>query len=297
MSTDALLALRQALPRLSAAETRVAETIIETPSLVVELTITELAKACGTSQATVARFCQTVGYTGYREFRVAIATSTSREQAERDRFDVHEADIDPDDSVEAVVAKVAYQEVQAIELTAKSLDLTALDAVVDAVIAAPRIDLVGFGSSGLTAQDLHQKLYRIGMVANCFTDVHFALPSAALLGEGGVAIGFSHSGETIETAHALEVAKSSGATTVCITNFPDSPIAHACDLVLTTQARESRYRSGAMSSRIAQLALVDLLFIRVAQRRFDAVAEPLRVTFDAVQSHRITPEPRRAHRA
>ena len=94
MSTDALLVLRQAIPRLSAAETRVAETIIGTPSLVVELTITELAKACGTSQATVARFCQTIGYTGYREFRVAVATSTSREQAERDRFEVDDADID-----------------------------------------------------------------------------------------------------------------------------------------------------------------------------------------------------------
>lgn len=287
MSTDALLVLRQAIPRLSAAETRVAETIIGTPSLVVELTITELAKACGTSQATVARFCQTIGYTGYREFRVAVATSTSREQAERDRFDVDDADIDPDDSVEAVVAKVAYQEVQAIELTARSLDRVALDAVADALLAAPRIDIIGFGSSNLTAQDLHQKLYRIGMPANTFVDAHLALPSAALLGPGGVAIGISHSGLTVETEQALQLARAAGAITVCITNFPDSPIASRCDLVLVTQARESRYRSGAMSSRIAQLALVDLLFIRVAQRRYDASAESLRVTYDAVQDHRI----------
>jgi len=287
MSTDALLVLRQAIPRLSAAETRVAETIIGTPSLVVELTITELAKACGTSQATVARFCQTIGYTGYREFRVAVATSTSREQAERDRFDVDDADIDPDDSVEAVVAKVAYQEVQAIELTARSLDRVALDAVVAAVLAAPRIDIIGSGSSNLTAQDLHQKLYRIGMPANTFVDAHLALPSAALLGPGGVAIGISHSGRTVETEQALQIARAAGATTVCITNFPDSPIASRCDLVLVTQARESRYRSGAMSSRIAQLALVDLLFIRVAQRRYDAAAESLRVTYDSIQDHRI----------
>ena len=139
MSTDALLVLRQAIPRLSAAETRVAETIIGTPSLVVELTITELAEACGTSQATVARFCQTIGYTGYREFRVAVATSTSREQAERDRFEVDDADIDPDDSVETVVAKVAYQEVQAIELTARSLDRDALEALLAGDVARGRL--------------------------------------------------------------------------------------------------------------------------------------------------------------
>ncbi len=286
MAPNVLLTLRQALPGLSAAGTRVAKAVIGNPALVIDLTITELAAICDTSPATVARFCQRLGLSGYREFRVAVAAATSREQAERDRFEVDDGEINPADRAEDVVAKIAYQEVLAIEQTAKSLDLVTLDRVVDAIAASGRIDIYGFGSSGLTAQDLQQKLYRIGLAATCFSDMHLALVSAALQKPGGVAIGVSHSGLTIETRNALAIARKAGATTVGITNFPESPLAEHCDFVLTTQARENRYRSGAMSSRIAQLALVDFLFVRVAQLMYDEMTESLRLTYEAVQARR-----------
>lgn len=293
MAADALIALRRALPSLSQAETKVATAILDNPLLVVDSTITEVAEVCGTSSATVARFCQSLGYAGYRDFRIAVASATSREEAERDRFDVHDADIHPDDPVEEVLAKLAYQEVQAIDQTVKSIDRAMLERVVDAIISANRIDIIGFGSSSLAAQDLQQKLYRIGLTANTFTDVHLALASAALLGPHGVAIGITHSGLTIETDSTLEIARRAGATTVCMTNFPDSTIAAKSELVLATQTRESRYRFGAMSSRIAQLALVDVLFVRVAQRTFGPATESLRATYEAVQGHRLSPDRRR----
>lgn len=288
--TNVLLALRQALPGLSAAEAKVANAIIDNPSLVVDLTITDLAHACSTSQATVARFCQSLGYSGYREFRLEVASATSREQATRERFDLADSEIDPTDSAQEVVAKIAYQETLAIEQTAKGLDFETLDQIVAALVTAPHIDIYGFGSSGLTAQDLQQKLYRIGLPAHCTVDTHLALASAALQRPGNVAIGFSHSGLTSDTIQALETAGSKGATTVGITNFPESRLADKCDFVLTTQARENRYRSGAMSSRIAQLALIDFLFVRVTQSIYDQATESLRLTYEAVQSHRLPPE-------
>jgi len=287
MSANVLSSVREALPRLSSSEARVAEAIIAEPTLVVDLTITELAAVCGTSLSTVARFCQTLGYSGYREFRMEVASAVSREAAERDRFGLANADIDPDDSAADVIAKIAFHEVLAIEQTAEGLDTTVLDAVVDAIVAGAHVDLYGFGASGLTAQDLQQKLARIGISAFCSVDVHLALVSAALRRPGDVAIGISHSGLTAETNHALEVAREAGATTVAITNSPESPVAEAADFVLTTHARESSYRMGAMSSRIAQLAVVDFLFVRVAQRRGDAVAEPLQRTFEVTARHRV----------
>jgi DNA-binding MurR/RpiR family transcriptional regulator len=280
---NALLTLRQALPSLSAAESRVARAVIDDPTLVVDRTITQLAVLCDTSAGTVARFCQKLGFAGFREFRVEVAAAASREQSERDRFAVADGEITRTDSAEDVVAKIAYQEALAIEETAKSLDLVTLDKVVAVIAAASRIDIYGLGSSGLTAQDLQQKLYRIGLGATYFADPHLALASAALQRPGGVAIGISHSGQTHETARALEVARLAGATSVGVTNFPDSPIAAHCDFLLTTQARENRYRSGAMSSRIAQLALVDFLFVRIAQSMSDDAAEALRRTYEAVQ--------------
>ena len=287
MAANVLSEVRQALPRLSSSEARVAEAIIADPRLVIDLTITDLAHECGTSLSTVARFCQTLGYSGYREFRMEVASALSREAAERDRFGLADSDINPDDSASEVVAKVAFHEVLAIEQTAESLDMEVLDQVVDAIVAAGHVDLYGFGASGLTAQDLQHKLSRIGMSAFCSVDIHLALVSAALRKPTDVAIGISHTGRTAETNHALQVARSAGAVTVAITNSPVSPITEFADFVLTTRARESAYRMGAMSSRIAQLALVDFLFVRVAQRRHDAVSEPLRRTFEVTASHRI----------
>lgn len=287
MSGDVLVALRQLMPRLRPAEQRVARTVLDDPAIVVGSTITELAIACDTSPTTVSRFCTAAGFSGYPEFRLAMASATSRDRTERARFSVSDGDIDPADSVEEVVLKVAYQETRAIEQTAHDLDLAALDAVVDAVVGATRIDIYGVGSSGLTGQDLQQKLHRVGLITYCWIDPHLALTSAALLTPGSVAIGISHSGLTIETNHVLEVARGAGATTVAFTNFPDSPLASAAALVLATSARESRYRSGAMSSRIAQLALVDFLFVRIAQRMYDHLGDSLQRTYEAVQSHRL----------
>ncbi len=104
----------------------------------------------------------------------------------------------------------------------------------------------------------------------------------ALSRPGCVAIGISHSGLSVETNHSLQIAKKAGATTVAITNFPDSPLGTEADLVLATSARETRFRSGAMASRIAQMALVDFLVVRLLQGNYERVTESLRVTFDAV---------------
>lgn len=289
MRHDVLTSLEQALPTLRPAEQRIARVVLDAPSILRDSTIAQLAKSCGTSSTTVARLVTALGFSGYPEFRMAVSTAVGRDQAERARFAVEESDIDPSDSVEQVVSKIAYQEVNAIERTANSLDLATLDRVVDALDAADRIDLFGVASSGLAAQDLQQKLHRIGLLSYSWLDPHLALTSAALLTPHSVSIGFSHSGLTVEVNDVLDVAKASGALTVAVTNFPDSPLAELADLTLTTAARESRFRSGAMSSRIAQLALVDFLFVRVAQRRFDRLGVNLARTHAAIQGHRLPP--------
>ncbi|KRC61226.1 RpiR family transcriptional regulator [Agromyces sp. Root81] len=285
--TDVFVALRQRMPSLSKSEFHIAELVLDRPAVVVESTITRLAELAETSPASVARFCRAVGYAGYKEFRIAIAAANSREQAARELFRVDDAEIDADDSALDVVTKVAYQEARAIEETARSLDLDALDAVVAGIRTAPRIDVFGAGSSGLTAQDLQLKLHRIGVPSFCWTDAHLALTSFALTGPGSIAIGVSHSGQTLETYQMLTLARGRGATTVAITNYPDSPLAGVADQLLVTSARESRYRTGAMSSRLAQMAIVDFLVVRLLQGEIDRAGELLRLTYDAVQAHRL----------
>lgn len=287
MTDDMMRELSATLPGLRPSERKIGEYVLADPTAALDLTITELAERCRTSVATVVRFCRSIGFSGYSEFRLALASSVGREQVTRGRFGFADSAITESDDAAAVVAKIAFHEAQAIEATANSIDLAALDQVADAIVAAPRIDLYGAASSALAAVDLQQKLHRLGLVSYAWSDIHLALTGAAVLTPGCVAIGFSHSGLTMEVAESLAGAKARGATTVLITNFPGSPIARDADHVLTTSATETRYRPGAMSSRIAQLAVIDFLFVRVAQRLSHRTDEPLQSTYDAVQRHRL----------
>lgn len=283
---DVLGRVRAAMPDLSTAETRVAQAVLREPAQTVTLTITDFATEIGVSSATIARFCQSLGYSGYREFRLALAGATSREEAARARFALSESEIDDDDPAREVATKIAYQESLAIEQTARDVDLDATDRVAAAVVASGSIQIFGVGASALTAQDLQQKLVRIGLRASFSLDPHMALTSAALMRAGDVAIAFSHSGETPETVRPIEIARAAGATTAAVTNVPTSSVARSADEILATRARESPYRTGAMSSRIAQLTLVDILFVRVAQRMPSEMAVALERTYVAVHSGR-----------
>jgi DNA-binding MurR/RpiR family transcriptional regulator len=157
------------------------------------------------------------------------------------------------------------------------------------VTRARRIDIYGIGASGFVCQDLHQKLHRIGLLASAWPDPHAALTSAALLTGRDVAIAISHTGTTIDTVEPLRVAAGRGATTIAITNFGSSPITGYAELVLTTAARETTFRSGATASRIAQLAVVDCLFVAVAQRSYDQTMQALENTYAAVRGRRYPP--------
>lgn len=287
MSQDVIGALRAVAPSLRPSERRVAELILADPAAAIDLTITELAERCHTSVASVMRFCRRLDYSGYSEFRLELASSVGREQVSLNRFGVSDSDIAPDDPAQVVVAKLAFHEARTIEATADAVDVTVLDAVATAVVAAPRVDVYGVASSGLAAADLQQKLFRIGLVSYHWSDIHLALASAAVLRPGSVAIGFSHSGLTVEIGEALAAARQAGATTVLVTNFTKTAIAQAADFVLATSASETLYRPGAMSSRIAQLAVIDFLFVRVAQRMHGRTGASLQSTYDAVQTHRL----------
>lgn len=286
MDADVLAHVRRSLPKLSAAEARVADTILEDPTLVVDLAINDLAKLCRTSLSTVARFAQTLGYSGYRELRVAVARTVTLAQAQQARFGLDSTTIDPEDEPEAIAAKLAAMEIDAIEKTARGIDAVGLDRVARAVVAARHIDLFGQAASSLTAQDLQLKLSRIGCSVAHSPDPHLAVTTASLRTAEDVAIAFSHSGETLETVRALEVARNAGALAVAVTSVADSTVALAADVVLLTHAHESPFRMAAMSSRIAQLALVDVLFVRVVQHRGEPVTLSLQLTHDAAAPRR-----------
>jgi DNA-binding MurR/RpiR family transcriptional regulator len=284
-----LVKIRSLLPGLARAEQRVAKVVLENPGTVAHRSITEVAEQAGTSETTVTRFCKAIGVGGYPELRIALAADTARSQA-RANHDMG-GDILPGDDLKQVVGKVAFADARAVEETAEQLDVESLGKVVQAVAGARRVDVYGFGASAFVAFDLQQKLHRIGLTCFAWNDTHIALTSAAVLTGADVAVGISHTGSTVETVEALRVARETGATTVALTNFPRSPITEIADHVLTTAARETTFRSGAMASRIAQLTVIDCLFIGVAQHHVDTAKMALEATYEAVSGHRLGARP------
>lgn len=197
------------LPSLSPAEQRVARLVVADPADAARRTITDLATAAETSEATVIRFCRSVGMDGYPQLRIRLAAEAAR-RIEPPDARVVGGDIPPGADLAQIIATISFNDARAVEETAGQLDPAVCEQVVEAIVSAGRIEVYGAGASGFVASDFQQKLHRIGRIAFSFPDVHTALTSAALLGRGDVAIGISHSGTTSDVIEVLEQARSRG---------------------------------------------------------------------------------------
>lgn len=261
---------------------RIAEVVVARPQVVVEMTISELARLCETSETTLVRFARTLGFPGYAALKLQMAAELAAETAQLGTESSYGSDIAPTDTLAETVAKISGSELFGIRETAASLDLDTLQRVIDAVATAERTVAFGVAASNMGARDLREKLLRIGRIALGFADAHDAVSSASLLGADDVVIGFSHSGQTREVCELLRVAHAGGATTVAITNVRESPVTRDADLTLLTSVRETTFRSGAMASRIAQLTIVDYIFVGVARTTYEASVQALRTSRESL---------------
>lgn len=252
------------------------------------MSIGDLAQLCGTSTTSVVRFYKKVGYSGYSDLRLDLARETTRESLVNNVPAEFYEDIDKSDSLQDIVAKIAFNETTSIADTAQLLDIDKLAEAVTAISQARKTDIFGVGAGALVGQDMQQKLHRIGKVSFSWSEAHAAWTSAALLDSDCVSVAISHSGRTTDTVEFVKIAKEAGAITIVITNHADSPLGRAADIVLSTAARETPFRPGALGSRIAQMMVIDCLFVGVAQSSYDASITALRKTHAAIQGRRLS---------
>jgi DNA-binding MurR/RpiR family transcriptional regulator len=281
-SRTVLMRMRQVAPSVPPSERLIAQLFLENPAEAVGLSIAQIAERCGTSTTSVVRFYKRIGYAHYKDLRIDLTREVTRERVEHAELLTVSGDIDRDDSLEDIVSKVARNETLSIADTATMLDTKSLGRAVELIHSARRVVMFGVGASGLVGLDLQQKLTRIGRTALNWSDAHSAWTSAATLDAESVALAVSHSGATADTVEFLGLAREAGAATIAMTNFSDSPLAQAADVVLTTAAREAAFRAGALGSRIAQLMVVDCLFTAVAQASFEDSMTALRKTYSAI---------------
>lgn len=286
--SDLAARVRAVLPGLSPAEARIGRIIEADPAGVAALTVNKLAERAATSAATVVRTARSLGYEGYPQLRLALAAHSG---SFHDQGVPLGADIADGDPAGIVLAKLAAFEAEQIRATAELVDPAALEKVIALVRTARRIDVYGIGASGLVAEDLTQKLSRIGLDCRSHCDYDAGMVSACLLSPLDIAIGVSHSGENPGTVKPLALAREAGAATVAITGATRSALAHQADQVLATAGREFGLRSAAMASRTGQLLVVDSIFIGVAQS-LPGAPSALQRTYDA-----LSPRPGRPQAA
>lgn len=277
----ALGRLESLAPTLPPVARRLAEFILAAPNRVIEMSITELAESAGVSEGSVVSLCRQVGARGFQQLKIVLA----RELVADVQF-IHE-DLDPGDDTARVVAKIFQSNVDCIQATQQSLDLGAMQRAAAAIRRATRVEVYGIGSATPIALDAQYRLLRIGINAAAQVDSHVQAISAARTGPDVAVIAISHSGSTIETLAATRLAHEAGATTIAITSAMRSPITRFSDIVLNTVARETRFRTEAMTSRIAQLAIVDGLISLVAMADQDRATRTLQQTFDVLSIKRI----------
>lgn len=218
-SDSVLVRVRSRLPEFTGALQRVAEQVLADPEAAARATIVELAERSGTSPATVTRFCRAMGFEGYADLRLGIAAETGRARSAGWTVDIGR-EIQPGDPLERVLGQIMAADTQAMHDTATLLDLREVERAAEAIAAATRVNIFGASGSALVGAEMQFSLHRIGVAAWSWHDVHEGLASAALLRDGDVALGISHTGETRETIEMLAEAGSHGATTVALTSFP-----------------------------------------------------------------------------
>ncbi|GAB6992255.1 MurR/RpiR family transcriptional regulator [Paenibacillus pini] len=259
-----LVRLREILDDITPSERKVAEYIISYPHRVLEMSVAQLSGESGGSQAAIIRLCKSMGIKGYSELKLKVAGDLNQNE---ERYEYRE--IRSNDSIERIINTVSANNIQSIRDTVTILDPDTVERAVDALSKAKRIYFYGLGASNLIAQDAQHKFLRINKTSHSFTDPHLELSSAVMLSRDDVAVGVSYSGETSHVIECLKEARLCGAKTISITKYGNNSVASNADYPLYTSSTENAIRSGAMSSRMTQLNVIDILYLAVASREYD----------------------------
>lgn len=272
--------IRMRLPSLTPLEGKVATDILARKDIDEATPLRTVAEGSGVSEAMVVKVAKKLGFAGFREFRQGLVDYYNSDTAA-----LH-SEIGPQDTAGQIVQKVFRTAMQALEETFAILDLEAFERAANYLHRARQRDFYGLGGSAQIARDVSHKFLRIGIRTSVFDDAHMMMMSAALLGPDDVAVAFSHSGSTTAVIEAVELARRNGARTIAVTNYADSPLAKIVDVVLCSTAQNNPLLGENATARIAQLNLLDALFVAVAQRDRAAADQNLARTMRAVQAKR-----------
>ncbi len=271
-------------PEISKSEQLAADYFIKNKEDIFKYPLASLAQMSGTSQGAWVRFCKSMGYDGMKSLKKAVFDETSKSTASVKKPSILFTDVQDFASVSAIAENVRNSCIEAIQMTHRLFDEEIVETAAWHIIRAHSIKLFGVGASGLVACDFYQKLLRIGYNVNYASDYHVALTFMATSTPNDVAVLFSNSGETTEILRAMDILKENQTPVIGITKHSLNSLAQKCDYGLYMDSPEIYKRSGATSSRIAQLFLSDILFTTIANHDYSNIEDYLEKSYSVIQS-------------
>jgi len=276
-----LIGLKSIVEQLKPSERRAAEYILEHPQRVVQMSVQRLAELCGVSEATIIRLSKSLNMGGFRELKLRIAGDLITNVPTGNYMEIMMGETE-----EAIIQSVSAGNKQSIIETISVLSADEIRRACDALLAARKIDVYGIGASAVIGLDIKQKFTRINWWCETYDDLHSQLTSAVNLTDQDVAFGISYSGATTEVIQSLVEAKKQGATIITLTKYGSNKVSELADIKLFTSSVEQSVRVGAMASRIAQLNVVDILFMSIANRSQEEIIPMLEKTRLAIKKIR-----------
>jgi DNA-binding MurR/RpiR family transcriptional regulator len=284
MIRGGLLRIQESIQRLNPSEKKVASFIIEKPELMVNMTVSELSEASGSSQSAIIRLCKTLNMKSYQELKLCVAGDLRDNQNSGEEY----KEINLDSDLHTIISSVTNNNVYSLKETLKIINTEKLEAAIDIIENAKRVDFYGAGASQIVAQDAQTKFMRINKTCTAYSDNHLQLTSAVTLTDNDAAVAFSNSGETLQIVECIKAAKKSGAKTIGITRYGRNTLEQLVDVNIELFSSESDVRSAATSSRIVQLNIVDIIFIAIVGHQYESSINYLNRSKDTIRkSYRV----------
>ena len=268
------------LQAMRKSERKVGQFVLAQPDEVIRMRIVDLAEQAEVSEPTVVRFCRAVGCNGFQDFKLALAQQLASSPS------IGQIAVTDSDSIAEYSFKVFDSTVDSLLKVRDNLDLEMLDHAVQALCAAKRVEFYGFGASAAVAFDAQHRFFRLQLATAAYSDPHLQNMSATSLSPDDVVVAFSQSGRTKALLDSIALVKARGAKVIALAPS-QSPVADAATIPITIDVKEDIQIYTPLSSRIAHLAVIDVLAIGVAQQKGPQLEEHLQQLQKNLDSLRI----------
>lgn len=243
---------------LTKSERKIADFISSNPSDAQYMSITSLAEECDVADATISRFCKTLGYHSYNEFKLALAKYTGTSIDDVDN--TLQGKITSKDSIKDMSRKIYTSNTRALKQSLELLEPKKISLAVKYLHSANRVYCFGQGGSGVIAKEAWARFIAASPKFQCIEDSHMQIMATSLCEPTDIILFFSYSGATIDVVETLQIAKETGARVILITHYPKCPAAAYADIIILCGSKESPLHGGSIAAKIGQLFLIDVLF-------------------------------------